>query len=92
MYFELIGPIRQVETIAVAHSILFWALYGPFSGFPIVGGAPTVAAGLQPALKVGELAASLLIGTGGAGFLRAESRRRCAEGLLRNSRANEASQ
>ncbi len=68
-------------------ALLFWALYGPFSGFPVVGAAPTAAAGVQPALKVGELAASFVIGTGGAGFLRAEARRRCAENRLRKSRA-----
>jgi len=32
MYFELIGPIRQVDTIAVTHSIRdrarLWRLYG----------------------------------------------------------------
>ena len=68
-------------------ALLFWALSGPFSGFPVVGAAPTVVAGVQPALKVGEFAASFLIGTGGAGFLRAEARRRCAERQLRNPRA-----
>jgi len=59
-------------------AVVFWSLYGPFSGATIIGvGAPT--ANVSPNLTIGQLASSLLIGLSGAGFLLTEAKRRCAE-------------
>ena len=44
-------------------AVLFWCLYGPFSGATIIG-APS---DTNVSLTVGQLASCLLIGTGGAG-------------------------
>lgn len=67
------GLLGQVLLGGVG-AVVFWSLYGPFSGETIIG--PEAACeGLN--LTLGQLATSLLIGMGGTGFLWSEAERRC---------------
>jgi hypothetical protein len=56
-------------------AVVFWCLYGPFTGATIIGPPPSP----DVSLSIGQLASCLLIGMGGAGFLLTEARRRCSE-------------
>ena len=55
-------------------AVIFWSLYGPFSGALIIGSGGAMK---EVGLTVGQLAGCLLIGMGGAGYLFTEARRRC---------------
>lgn len=70
---SLLGNMLVGGTAAV----IFWCLYGPFSGSTIIGEAPPCEP--VPRLTSGQLASCLLIGMSGAGFLLTEAGRRCAE-------------
>jgi hypothetical protein len=56
-----------------------WGLYGPFSGFAVLGVAPHGGSLMEPFLTVGQLAGSIVLGIGGPAFLQAESQLRCRE-------------
>ena len=58
-------------------AVVFWGLYGPLSGVPIVGSVPASAVLLTPHLTVGQLAGSIIMGIGGPAFLQVEAQRRC---------------
>ena len=58
-------------------AIVFWALYGPFTGATIIGDATDIIN-----LTIGQLAGCFLIGMGGPGFLLMEAGRRCADRQL----------
>ena len=42
-------------------ALVYWGLYGPFSGFAIVGATPHGAGLMEPFLTVGQLACSILL-------------------------------
>ena len=60
-------------------AVVNWGLYGPFSGFAVVGAPPDGGSQMVPFLTVGQLAVSIVLGIGGPGFLLAEASRRCCE-------------
>lgn len=61
-------------------AVVFWCLYGPFSGATIIGSSASTT---EVGLTVGQLGSCLLIGMGGAGFLLTEASRRCGEDQIR---------
>jgi hypothetical protein len=63
-------------------AVVNWGLYGPFSGFAIVGAAPAGGSLIEPFLTVGQLTVSIVLGIGGSAFLQAESQVRCKERFL----------
>lgn len=58
-------------------AVIFWCLYGPYAGSPIIGSAP-LNDGNAPHLTIGQLASCILIGMGGV-FLFTEANRRCCK-------------
>ncbi len=66
-------------------AVVYWGLYGPISGFPVLGSPPGGGTQLWPFLTVGQLAGSIVLGIGGPGFLLAEAERRCCERSRNNS-------
>lgn len=57
-------------------AVMFWCLDGPYSGTVLIG--PDLGS-LKPILTVGQIPMSFFIGLGGATYILAEARRRCAE-------------
>lgn len=60
-------------------ALVYWGLYGPLAGFPILGSPKSSNYPMPPILTLGQLAASVIMGIGGPGFLAVEASRRCWE-------------